>query len=122
MSFSQRFTRNAEAFLTNPAPEQMERLDYAQRLLEGLQLVSRVATIDGYARDLDYDLINEDELNWIGIEIYKFPNPNSNGDDFGEDPTGSRLRDQVARIVFNKGLTYEKIIMLPSQRQAENYF
>lgn len=122
MSFSRRFTLNAEVFLSNPTPEQAERLAYAQRFLEGLQLVSRVATDEGYARELDYDIIKEDELMWIGSEMHKIPNPNSSSDIYCADPTGTHLRDQAAKAHFHKPLTTEQLIAIPSHRETESYF
>ncbi len=125
MSFSQRIFKNTEALLINPTPRQEERLDYAQRFFRGFQMVTRVTTINGYARDLDYNQIDEEELLWLAREIRELPNPDSEINDCHNGPVDIDmffLRDQVARSLFEIALTKEKIILLPAHRETENYF
>jgi|GEM_PF-5711482 hypothetical protein len=123
MSFSQRILKNVKTYLTKPTPRQEERLEYAQNFLDGLQMVTCVLRNNGYARDLDYDQINEEELLWLAREIRELPNPDYvDFDDARNLGDMMLLRDQAARSIFGDSLTEEKIIALPGQRKIENYF
>lgn len=122
MSFTQRFLKNTKTLLTDPTPQQGERLEFAQTFLKWFQLLVRVVAIRGYARDLDYDQIDPEELIWVGKQIGELPTSDSDYEDytFGDDRV--LLRDQVARSLFVDDLTLDKILAIPAKRVLEEYF